>query len=173
MNVKNTKNFRDIILFPKFKNENKIQEIRKDCDELYECINPHITIVFPFVDNIDDDDLVTKVKDIVKNESAFYIKFSGISYSEDNYIFLNCVEGKEQMIRLHDLIYKNVLNQHLSDKEYIPHITIGQTDNVIDYTKINNLMDEFECEIDTIYIEEIGRNQESIIIGEINLTNKK
>lgn len=163
--------YRDIILFPKFKNEDKIQNIRKDCDDLYNCINPHITIAFPFLDNISDIELVEKVKDIVKNEKVFNIEFSGISYSADDYIFLNCIKGVEEIKRLHDLIYSKILKDHLSDRKYIPHITLGQTYNCPNYTKINNFDDIFECEIDTIYIEKIGINQESIIIDKICLIN--
>ena len=40
------KYFRDILLFPKFDNVKIIEDIRKDCDELYGVIHPHITIVF-------------------------------------------------------------------------------------------------------------------------------
>lgn len=162
-------NYRDIILFPKFKNENKIQDIRQECDELYNCINPHITIVFPFLDNISDVELVEKVKMAIKNEKVFNIEFSGISYSDDDYIFLNCIKGNEEINRLHDLIYEKVLKKHLSDRKYIPHITLGQKNNCSDYTKINNLTDVFECTIDAIYIEKIGLNQESIIIDKIYL----
>jgi len=46
---------RDILLFLKFQNENKIGSIRKRCDCLYGIIKPHITVVFPF-----DDRLVMK-----------------------------------------------------------------------------------------------------------------
>lgn len=163
------KNYRDIILFPRFKNENKIQDIRKSCDELYNCINPHITIVFPFLDDISDIELINKVKEVVKNEKKFTIEFSGISYSDDDYIFLNCTKGNEEIIRLHDLIYNKVLKNHLSNRKYIPHITLGQIYNCTDYEKINNLTDVFKCEIDKIYVEKIGINQESIIIDEISL----
>lgn len=162
-------NYRDIILFPKFKNEDKIQEIRSSCDKLYDCISPHITIVFPFLDDISDNELVEKVKEVVKDEKKFIVEFSGISYSNDDYIFLNCNKGNEEITKLHDLIYNKVLKDHLSNIKYIPHITLGQKYNCSDYTKINNLTDTFACEIDTIYIEKIGINDESIIIDKISL----
>ena len=40
---------RDILIFPKFKNINKIQELRNKYDPLANLIAPHITIVFPFL----------------------------------------------------------------------------------------------------------------------------
>ena len=143
--------YRDMILFPKFNNEDRIQNIRKDCDDLYDCIDPHITIVFPFSDDISDIELVEKVKSIVMKEKTFRVKFSGISFSDDDYIFLNCIKGTEQIKRLHDLIYSKVLKSHLSNRKYIPHITLGQTYNCCDYAKVNNLDEIFECTIDAIY----------------------
>ena len=86
--------FRDILLFPKFDNMEIIEDIRKDCDELYAVIQPHITIVFPFLDDISDEDLIKNVRNYFKDKTKFYVKFSGISYSEDNYIFLNCATGE-------------------------------------------------------------------------------
>ena len=43
---------RDILIIPKFNNINKIQKIREKYDELYDIINPHITLAFPFKSNI-------------------------------------------------------------------------------------------------------------------------
>ena len=43
---------RDILIFPKFKNINKIQELRNKYDPLANLIAPHITIVFLFSDNV-------------------------------------------------------------------------------------------------------------------------
>lgn len=117
---------RDILLFPKFENESVIEDIRKECDQLYGIIKPHITIVFPFDDNMSDEAFIQKARYIVKEEKKFFVKFEGVSYSDDDYIFLNCVEGKESIIRLHDLLYDNLLKEYLLDKTYIPHITIGQ-----------------------------------------------
>lgn len=43
---------RDILIFPKFKNIDKIQEIREKYDELAEILPAHITIVFLFENEI-------------------------------------------------------------------------------------------------------------------------
>ncbi len=165
------KGFRDILLFPNFTNMDVIEKIRKDCDQLYGVIQPHITIVFPFNDDMSDEELINNVRNYFSNIDKFYVKFSGVSYSDDNYIFLDCVEGKEEIIKLHDDLYKQYFNNHLSDREYVPHITIGQTYNCNDeqLNKINNLKDSFECYIDNVIIEKIGDNDESIIMDKIDL----
>ena len=168
------KNMRDILLLPNFDNMDVIEKIRKDNDELYGIVPPHITIVFPFEDDMSDDELVVKVRDYFKDKKKFYVKFSGVSFSDDNYIFLDCVEGKKDIIKIHDELYNNYFQKYLSDREYIPHITIGQTFNSSNeqLKKIENMKDEFECYIDTIIIENIGLNEESIILDKIVLGGK-
>ena len=54
--------YRDILLIPKFDNIDIINNIRKDCDELYDVIEPHITLVFPFINDISDEELVKKIR---------------------------------------------------------------------------------------------------------------
>ena len=39
---------RTIMIFPKFSNQEIIDEIRKKYDPLYNLVKPHITLVFPF-----------------------------------------------------------------------------------------------------------------------------
>ena len=87
------KYYRDILLFPKFNNVDIIERIRKECDELYGIIQPHITI--------------------------------GQKFNSD-----------EEQLR-----------------------------------KIENMSEEFECYIDTVVIEKIGANEESIILDKIILDN--
>ncbi len=158
---------RDILIFPKFNNINLIQNIRKKYDRLYEAVPPHITLVFPFTDDIDNDTLYIKLKNILKDQKKFKVKFKGISLSKDNFIFLNCIYGSDNIINLHDQIYEKILPSHLKkDIEYIPHITLGQN-NTIDDLKDFNF--EFETIIDEIILEGIGKNEESIILNTIKL----
>ena len=80
---------RDILIFPKFKNIDLIQKIREDYDELSSLVDPHITLVFPFNDEIDTPTLSLKIKEAIKDICPFKVVFNGISLSDDNYIFLN------------------------------------------------------------------------------------
>ena len=43
---------RDILIFPKFENIYLIQNIRNKFDPLANLIAPHITLAFPFLDDI-------------------------------------------------------------------------------------------------------------------------
>jgi len=47
---------RDVLIFPKFKNIDKLQDIRIKYDSLANIVPPHITLAFPFGDNISNED---------------------------------------------------------------------------------------------------------------------
>lgn len=158
---------RDILIFPKFKNIDKIQKIRNKYDILANLIAPHITLAFPFSDNMSNEELITKLYNLLKNYEPFSIIFKGISLSDDNYIFLNCVKGSQEIIQLHGEIYKKILPTHFKKHtKYIPHITLGQSNNIEEF---NTFTYEFETIVDEVSIELIGEHDESIIIKNIRL----
>lgn len=163
---------RDILIIPKFKNIDKIQNIRQKYDELYEKIMPHITLAFPFNKDISNEELKKKLLEITKNIKPFKIKCKGVALRKDErintyYIFLNIVEGKEIIKEINSKIYINILNDiDIKKYNYEPHITLGATNNSQEKIVI---YDEFETTVDTIIVEKIGKNEESIIQFEINL----
>ena len=162
---------RDILIFPKFKNLNLIQEVRLKYDNLAKLVPPHVTLVFPFSDSICDSELVSLVKSKIQNLAPFYVNFKGVlldydTYTNSHFIYLKCIEGSDNIQKIHDILYSTFpLSSHLNTNiKYIPHITLGHTDN------INiKLYDNFESIIDEIVIEKIGEHDESIIIGKIKL----
>ncbi len=158
---------RDILIFPKFKNINIIQELRNKYDPLANLIAPHITIAYPFSDNISNKELIKKLTNLLKNFNPFTIIFKGISLSKDNYIFLNCIQGNQEIIELHNEIYKQIIPSHLKNSiKYIPHITLGKSNNIENLDSFNH---EFKTIVDEISIELIGEHEESIIIKNIKL----
>ena len=84
---------RDILIFPKFDNIDIINKVRNNYDRLANLINPHITLVFPFKDEISNDELITKLSSLLKDLPPFKVTFKGVSLSDDNYILLNCIES--------------------------------------------------------------------------------
>lgn len=163
---------RDILIIPKFNNIDKIQEIRKKYDELYMKIMPHITLAFPFKSNISNKQLKQQLLDITKNVKPFKIRCRGISFRKDErinkyYILLNIIEGEEIINEINYKIYKNILKSINTQKyNYDPHITLGTTNNLDEIIELN---DEFETIVNSIVVEKIGENEESIIESEINL----
>ena len=151
---------RCILIFPRFKNIDLIQKIRNKYDPLANLIAPHITLAFPFSDNISNEELISNLTRLLKNFKPFLINFKGISLSDDNYIFLNCVKGNQEIIQLHDEIYNEILPNRLNKSiKYIPHITLGQSNSI---EKLYSFTSEFESMVDEVSIELIGKNEESI-----------
>lgn len=52
---------RDILIFLKFENIDLIQDIRNKFDPLANIIAPHITLAFPFLDNMSNEELIIKL----------------------------------------------------------------------------------------------------------------
>lgn len=161
---------RDILIFPKFDNIEEIQKIRKKYDELYSIIPPHITLAFPFKSDISNKELKEKLQNILIKAKPFKLTCSGISLKEDEnintfYIFLNITEGTETLKCLHKQIYNQVLNKN-EIIDYIPHLTLGNTKNKNEKINLNSV---FSTTIDSIVIESIVENEESIIEFEIKL----
>lgn len=158
---------RVILIFPKFENMDIINEIRNNYDRLANLIAPHITLAFPFKDELSNEDLIKSLSSLLESYSPFKVTFKGVSLSFDNYIFLNCIKGNEEILKLHDEIYEKILPNHLNkDIAYIPHITLGQANNLDDLKDFNA---EFTTLIDEVSIEFIGEHEESIVIGNIKL----
>lgn len=158
---------RDILIFPKFDNMDIINKVRNKYYRLANLINPHITLVFPFKDEISNDELITKLSSLLKDYSPFKVTLKGVSLSDDNYILLNCIEGNKEILKLHDAIYEKVLPNHYKKSiPYIPHITLCQANNLKDFSDFNY---EFSTIINEISLELIDENEDSIIIKNINL----
>ena len=163
---------RDILIIPKFNNIHKIQMIREKYDELFDKIEPHITLAFPFRSNISNEKLKQQLTDIIRDNNPFRIKCKGVTLRKDKrintyYIFLNIVEGKEIINEINHKIYENILNNvDIKKYNYEPHITLGTTNNSNEEIELN---EEFETIVDSITVEQIGENEESIIEFIINL----
>ena len=102
----------------------------------------------------------------------FKIKCKGITLKKDEkantyYIFLNIIEGKEIINKINQKIYQKILNDiDIKKYNYEPHITLGNTNNANEKIEIN---EEFETIVNSIVVERIGKNEESIIEFEIYL----
>lgn len=161
---------RDILIFPQFTSIEKIENIRKQYDELYKILPPHITLAFPFESSMSNDELKDRLMQVLKSVEPFEIVMSGVSLHKDeniktNYIFLNVVSGVKEIKILHNEIYEKVLNQKMSF-EYIPHITLGTTENEQIEFELNN---KFKTIVTKVSVEEIGENEKSNVLFEVDL----
>ena len=77
------------------------------------------------------------------------------------------IRGNKEILKLHDDIYEKIIPSHFKKSiQYIPHITLGQADNLEDFSNFNY---EFTTIVDEVSIELIGKHEQSIIIKNIKI----
>lgn len=161
---------RTIMIFPKFDNIQSINEIRKKYDPLAEKVLPHITLVFPFESEISNDELTEWLAASLKDVKPFKLQMSGFTKQDDSfgyYLFLNVTEGKEDIDNIHNALYQGILEKYKMDYPYIPHMTVGriqtkeEEENAL--RDLGSYKGTYETTVDTISVEMIGENEESII----------
>jgi 2'-5' RNA ligase len=108
----------------------RIQSFREQYDPLAKLIEPHITLVFPVESNATDEELVAHVSHQVSSDSSFDASLETVPTSHGDYIYLQIVEGFEQIGSMHDRLYKGFLRPLLLDIPYVPHITIARVARV-------------------------------------------
>lgn len=167
---------RTIMIFPKFENIDIINYIRKKYDPLADLVLPHITLVFPFDSELANEELKLHLKKCLINIKPFKAKLEGFSMQKNiygNYLFLNVVQGMDEIKEIHDNLYKDKLEQFYSGNEYVPHMTVGKLSSkeLLEeaFNDVNKYKDKFSAVINKISVEMIGEHEESIIIIEHEL----
>ena len=166
----NNSNKRAILTMVNFSNINKIKEIQKKYYDIADKIEPHITVVFPFNSEISDEELYNKLNEVLSKYRPFKIVCHGVSTpaQESNYRFLNIVESKDIIKNISDDIYRKIIPEHLQYRDkynYDPHISLANKP----LDKEIELEDTFEMVVDSLYVERIGDDDESIKLFDIKL----
>lgn len=153
-----------------------IDEIRRKYDPLAQLVAPHITLVYPFDSEVSDEKLQKHLAEKLKGIPPFRLSLHGIEMHKDhfgNYLFLNIQDGTEEIRKIHDLLYADVLESFDCGYEYVPHMTVGKlkTERELQhaYEQIRKLEETFVSMVDTISVEVIGEHEESIIVMEQKL----
>ncbi|MBR6402145.1 MAG: 2'-5' RNA ligase family protein [Eubacterium sp.] len=159
---------RDVLIMVTFPNIDKIKEIQKKYYDIADKIEPHIAVTFPFDSDISDEDLYEKITKVVEKYKPFRIICHGVStpIGESNYRFLDVVENKDIIKSMSDDIYKNIVPEELEHRDkynYVPHISLANKP----LDKEIELDDTFEMVVDSLYVERIGSNDESIKLYDI------
>ncbi|MEI8135598.1 MAG: 2'-5' RNA ligase family protein [bacterium] len=133
------------IAYPDLSDEafTSIQKYRKANDRMYGVIDPHFTLVFA-LDGISKAEFSEEVMNKLYRirPISFTLHNSVIkkdSFSDLYYAFLVPEEGYSALVKLHDVLYSELLSEYLRlDLDYIPHITIGNsTDQLLCEKMIN------------------------------------
>ena len=164
---------RCILIFPIFENMNVIDTIRSQYDPLSKLVSPHITLVFPFESELETSELAEHIQNALKDFRSFSLKMKGITVSiepKENYLFLNVVQGLQELYGLSRALYTGILEKYKSDNyenKYLPHITVGKLKKSENYgeilDKIGNQETEFSSFVNDIYVEIICEDNSSII----------
>ncbi len=164
---------RDILIMVTFPNIDKIKEIQKKYYDIADKIEPHIAVTFPFDSDISDEELYEKLCKITEKYKPFKITCHGVStpYGEPDHRFLNITENKDIIKSMSDDIYKNIIPEQLEYRDkynYDPHISLANKplDEEIE------LDETFEMIVDSLYVERIGSNDESIRLYDIKLNER-
>lgn len=172
-------NKRTIMIFPDFENMEIIDNIRKQYDPLYDLVQPHITLVFPFESHISNEELAKVLKLRLQEIQPFELKLGGISKHEDafgNYLFLNVIQGAKEIDFIHRTLYDNEFKEFDKGLPYIPHMTIGNLSSAellnSAYNNTKAVDITFSTVVKKISVEMIGDNEESIIVIEQELKKR-
>ena len=165
------------MIFPEFAEMEIIDEIRERYDPLAHLVRPHITIVFPFENQMSNNDIAEILSVRLKNIHPFELVLNGISKQEDrfgNYLFLDVKEGSAEICTIHNILYDNEFCEHDLGLGYKPHMTVGKLPTVDAlnkaYEEVQGISKAFKTMVNRISVEMIGENEESIIIIEQELS---
>lgn len=167
---------RTIMIFPEFENVDVIDGIRKKYDPLAELVRPHITLVFPFDSRLSNAELEQILEKRLSGIKPFALELGSFSKQEDrfgNSLFLNVLQGTEELDRIHKLLYEGELKEFDLGFGYMPHVTVGKLPTVEQmeeaYAEVSTCQERFKTVVNTVSVEMIGENEESIIVIEKEL----
>jgi len=148
-----------IAIFPKFAGIDNINSIRKKYDPSYDWLKPHIALVYYFKEK----PLTKKIHEITKEFSPFKIKLNKIrASSKHNLIFLDVTDGREEIIKIKNILYKKLGLRWDKNFSYAPHITIAnlktkkEQQNAL--KEIKNKPPSFLCEVNSFHVLEVSED---------------
>ena len=116
-----------VVAFPQLSAATTVEALRERYDPFAGLLAAHVTLVFPFNDEIEVLTLRRHVEGIAADAQAFEISLTSLSAQPDGYVFLEVGDGAAGCVALHDQLYAGLLARHLSSAHaYQPHITIGR-----------------------------------------------
>lgn len=128
-------------------------------------ISPHITLIFPFIDEMDDPALIQHVRVALDGQSGFSVGFSDPVSAGAGRVWLP-VRGEPGLIsEIHAKLYTGCMRKHLKPElPYVPHVTLG----VVPAARLSeataearSLRLEPEYPVDVFILERIGDDEGS------------
>jgi 2'-5' RNA ligase len=141
-----------------------VQEFRLKHDPQSKLVPPHVTVVFPFDIELDDDELTRRCQSAIKGVNRIEAKLGPISIEPNGYVFFLLDQGREEITKIHNQLYSGPLKDQFIGTSFKPHITIARFDdyNRMVVTKAADLLKpNQDFVIDQIVVEEIEDNGKS------------
>jgi 2'-5' RNA ligase len=166
---------RSVLLIPRFSDSAGIEQVRREFDPAYEKVKPHITLVFPFSSVFTSMQVRDAVVSCMAGISPFCLTLSDVIV-KGSFLFLLPVEGKDIVIKMFRSLYNGLFSPYiphiLLQEEFIPHMTIGtctEESAQVRLAAARSMLGKYTAFIDTVSVEIIGDNSQSIIESEIPL----
>ncbi|HRW07373.1 MAG TPA: 2'-5' RNA ligase family protein [Caldilineaceae bacterium] len=156
-----------LVHYPKINTE-QIDLLRQKYDPQYSLIAPHITIVFPIAEPLNEDLLIRHMENVLQYHSTFSVQLRGLEKSWDDYLFLLVQEGKKAVIALHQALYTQILAPYFSgDMQYVPHLTLGRFNGDLDkyaaaYDEAVGLDLSFTVQFDRVHLVKVNSTMSQI-----------
>jgi len=134
------------------KDYNLIENYRREHDSLYDVIRTHFTLVFP-VRDFSEKIFTEEIKKQIQGTEPFSFTLRSATINKDAFVdnyyaFLVPDEGHSNIIKLHDKLYSGRLSAyHRLDVDFIPHITIGNSTNILACKKMADDWNSHDFEI--------------------------
>ena len=164
------------MIFPEFDNIGFIDQIRSKYDPLSDLVRPHITLVFPFESDMTDDEIREILEKRLADTRRFDLTLHGFGKQIEkfgNFLFLNVIQGKGEITKIHDILYANEFREFNSGFPYDPHMTVGKSRTAEElneaYEDASSCAENFSTIVTKISVEMIGEHEESIVIIEKEL----
>jgi 2'-5' RNA ligase len=116
-----------VIFIPPSPIDTEIRTYRERYDPLAGHIEPHVTLMHPFENDIEPTELQAIVAQLASTVEPFQLTLREVTPFPDGYIYLNVKQGNDTIIALRDQLHAGPLAGHKSRRDtYVPHVTIGQ-----------------------------------------------
>ena len=114
-----------LVHYPKINTE-QIDLLRRRYDPQADLIAPHITLIFPLPETIEEPALISHIESVLHQRRPFPIRLKELKRSLDDYLFLTLTKGATEFIGLHEDLYSRILAGYKrADVPYVPHVTLG------------------------------------------------
>jgi len=165
-----------LILFNKNWNK-ELEEIRKKYVEYSKKINPHISLIYPFkIEN--QNELKNHILKTTKKFNSFEIELNKFGKSKNEYyLYLLPKNENEQLLKLHNSLQSGILANTKNEEmgKYIPHITLGvfntekEINSALDKCKNSNL--SYKTKVDKIQLITFDDEYNIVKSDEFSLEN--